>query len=78
MKHKTLWTFLLWVLTLCIFELPLLLLPIGEIVGTSNFVYIIIIDIYSIASLFALIIVKYGVKKIDILITTLKKSSAQA
>lgn len=72
MKHKTLWTFLLWAVTLCIFELPLLSFPIWETIRTSNIAYIVIIDIYTVASLFALLIAKYEVKTIDTLITNMK------
>lgn len=60
MKH--LWTFILWAVTLCIFELPLLSVPIGEIIRTSNIAYIVIIDIYAVASLFAFLIAKYEAK----------------
>lgn len=75
MKHETLWTFVLWIVTLCIFELPLLSFPIGEIIGTNNRAFIVLIDIYAIVSLFALCIAKYGIKTINNIIANLKSTN---
>ena len=77
MKHMALWTFLLWAVILYIFELPLSWFSIGETIGTSNIAYIVIVDIYSMGSLFALVIAKYVVNTIDPLIAnkTVRKES---
>lgn len=80
MKHKTLWHFISWVVTLSIFEIPLFLLPIEEFIGIkfmgiNNFVFIILIDFYAIASLFASALAYCGVEIIDNLIVTKKESS---
>lgn len=71
MKHKALWVFATWILTISLFELPLncdfvenvLMESIMEGYGSS--IVIVICDLYVIASLIALAMAKYIIETVD-------------
>ena len=68
MKHKFLWTILLWTLIFCLFQLPLLEFPMDTLGEVNNTAFIIFIDFYAIAYLFALCIAKYIINSIEDLV----------
>lgn len=71
MKHKTLWVFITWILLISIFELPLTWDSVENnlmksiIDGYGSVVFIVICDLYIIASLIALVIAKSIIKTVD-------------
>ena len=75
MKHKTLCTFIIWLIITCIFELPLTWTSVRSalaVAGISDF-FIIIVNIYIVASLIALVLAKYAVRVIESIVVDMKE-----
>lgn len=71
MKHKTIWIFIIWMLVVSLFELPLTwksvenVLMISLMEGYGSLIFIVICDLYVIASLTALAIANFIIEKVD-------------
>lgn len=64
-KHKTVWTFVLWLLILCVFELPIWSRSFINMLENSNLALLTLVNLYCIGSLFALALAKDIIQAIE-------------